>query len=333
MDKNQAAAVGVIVIVIIAIGFIVLWNPTPATDETDVRIGYLSKDLHQLALRVAIENGLFARENITVDLVQYGNGALEMDGFLAGQIDMGYLGAAPAMVKRINQDIMITILAAVNLEGSAIMVSKEEYDAGHVTTISDLVGKGVYQPGPSTVQNFLLRLALNQSGLSYSNITAMTISPSLMADSLTAENPAFIAWEPFNAKAEYDNKSVALTLSSDIWPNHPCCVLASDNTFLSAHPDIAQKVVDIHVEAEQWIVSHPAEAIAIAMNWLEMDETPVQTAFNRIIYDYNVNRTGLETYLNFLIHEEQLEVSKIPADTAAFLDGFINTTYVDSLSP
>lgn len=324
-------AVGVIVIIIFSIGIIVFWNPTTTPDVADVRIGYLSKDLHQLALRVALENGLFERENITVELVQFGNGALEMDGFLAGQIDMGYLGAAPAMVKRINQDIMITILASVNLEGSAIMVSKTEYDAGHVTTIPDLVGKGVYQPGPSTVQNFLLRLALNQSGLSYSNITAKTISPSLMADSLTSEDPAFISWEPFNAKAEYDNKSVALALSNDIWPRHPCCVIASDNTFLSTHPDIVQKVLDIHVEAEKWIVNNTEEAITIATDWLEMDETPVENAFNRIIFDYNVNRTGLEMYLNFLIHEDQLELSKIPADTVAFLDGFINTTYVDSL--
>jgi ABC-type nitrate/sulfonate/bicarbonate transport system substrate-binding protein len=200
-----------------------------------------------------------------------------------------------------------------------------------VTTIADLVGKGVYQPGPSTVQNFLLRLALNQSGLSYSNITALTTSPSLMADSLTAENPVFISWEPFNALAEYENKSVPLALSSDIWPRHPCCVVASDNTFLTTHPDLVQKILDIHVEAERWIVNHTAEAIAIAVNWLEMDEAPVQNAFNRIIYDYNVNRTGLEMYLNFLIHEDQLELSKIPANTTAFLNAFINTTYIDSL--
>jgi NitT/TauT family transport system substrate-binding protein len=330
LEKNEAIALGVIVIVVFSIGIVVIWNPTPTPD---VRIGYLSKDLHQLALRVALENGWFARDNITVELVQFGNGALEMDGFLAGQIDMGYLGAAPAIVKRINQDIPITIMAAVNLEGSAIEVSKEEYDAGHVTTIADLVGKGVYQPGPATVQNFLLRLALNQSGLSYSNITAQTTSPSLMEDSLTAENPAFIAWEPFNAKAEYDNKTVPLALSSDIWPRHPCCVVASDNSFQAAHPDIVQKVLAIHVEAEQWIVDHPAEAVAIAVNWLEMDETPVQNAFNRIIYDYNVNRTGLEIYLNFLIHEDQLEPSSIPSNTSLFLDSFINTTYVDSLHP
>ena len=244
MERKQVLGFAVIVVVMGSIGFIAVWNPAPAPD---VRIGYLSKDLHQLALRVAIENGLFEREGLRVKLVEYGNGALEMDGFLAGQIDMGYLGVAPAMVKSINQEIGVTVLAAVNLEGSSIMVSKAEYDAGHVTTIADLVGKGVYQPGPSTVQNFLLRLALNQSGLSYDNITAYSISPSLMADSLSAQNPAFIAWEPFDAKAEYDGKAVTLIQSGDIWPNHPCCVVASANSFLSKHPDIVQKVVDIHV--------------------------------------------------------------------------------------
>ncbi|MHA2359345.1 MAG: ABC transporter substrate-binding protein [Candidatus Thorarchaeota archaeon] len=329
MERNQAIAIVVAAVIIGSVGLVVYWSLPPA--EPDVRIGYLSKDLHQLALQVALENGLFDRDNITVELVQYGNGALEMDGFLAGQIDMGYLGAAPAILKRINQDIMITILAAVNLEGSAIMVSKTEYDAGRVTTIADLAGKGVHQPGPSTVQNLLLRLALNQSGLSYDNITAFTTSPTYMADSLTTENPAFIAWEPFNAKAEYENKAVPLVLSGDIWPGHPCCVLAADNSYLSANSDVVQKVVNIHQEATEWIVNNPSQAIAIAVDWLEMDITPVTTAFNNIIFNWNLNRTGLEMYLDFLIDEDQLIPEKIPADPSAFLDDFINTTYAESL--
>jgi len=330
MERREVIGFSVILIVVASIGIIAVWSPAP---PPDVRIGYLSKDLHQLALRVALVNGLFDREGINVKLVEFGNGALEMDGFLAGQIDMGYLGAAPAMVKSINQDIDVTVLAAVNLEGSALMVSKTEYDAGHVTTIADLVAKGVYQPGPSTVQNFLLRLALNQSGLSYDDITAYTTPPSLMADSLTAANPAFIAWEPFNAKAEYDGKAVPLIQSGDIWPNHPCCVVASTNGFLVDNPELVQKVIDIHVEAEEWIANNTAEAISIATEWLEMDETPVETAFNNIIFSYQVNRTGLEMYLNFLIHEEQLEADKVPADTSAFLDAFIDTSFLEDYLP
>jgi NitT/TauT family transport system substrate-binding protein len=329
LDKNEAIAVSVIVIVVMSIGIIALWNPAPAPN---VRIGYLSQDLHQLALRVAIANGLFEREGINVALVEYANGAYEMDGFLAGEIDMGYLGIAPALVKGINQDILVTILAAVNLEGSAIMVSKLEYDSGHVTTIANLTGKGVLQPGPATVQNFLLRLALNQSGLSFSDITAYTTIPSLMADSLTPDIPAFISWEPFNAKAQYDEKAVPLLLSKDIWPRHPCCVVASDNNFIATHPDLVQKIINIHAEAEEWIQDNPAAAIAIAVDWLGMDQTPVNVAFNNIIFDYNLNRTGIERYLNFLIDENQLLSDKIPPDTTAFLNAFLNTTFIDNLS-
>ncbi|MFW9974290.1 MAG: ABC transporter substrate-binding protein [Candidatus Thorarchaeota archaeon] len=326
MEQKQAAAIGIVVIILGSVALIAFWNPAP---EPDVRIGYLSKDIHQLALRVALENGYFEREGIIVELVQYGNGAQEMDGFAGGQIDMGYLGAAPALTKRLNQDIMITILAAANLEGSAIMVSKSEFDAGHVTSISDLVGKGVYQPGPSTVQNFLLRLALNQSGLSYDDITPLsTTSISTMADSLTPENPAFIAWEPFNALAEYQNKAVPLVLSGDIWPRHPCCVVAAENTFLSEHPDIVEEVIQIHQEATDWIATHPTEAIAIAIDWLEMDETPVTTAFNRVIFDYDVNVTGIEMYLDFLISQDLIE--NVPSNIPEFLDGFINATYVEA---
>ena len=324
MERNQATALVVVVVVIGSVAVVAFWNPTPIPD---VRIGYLSKDLHQLALRVAIENGYFEREGIIVDLVQYGNGALEMDGFASGQIDMGYLGAAPALTKRLNQDILITILAAVNMEGSAIMGSKAEYDAGHVTTIADLAGKGVYQPGPSTVQNFLLRLALNQSGLSYSNITALTTTPSLMADSLTPENPAFIVWEPFNALAEYQNKSVPLALSGEIWPRHPCCVVASENNFFLANLDIVETVVKVHQEATDWIATHPTEALAIAIDWLEMDDTPVATAFSRIIFDYNLNVTGIEMYLDFLISQNRID--NVPDNVTEFLDGFINMTLLD----
>ena len=63
VERNQALGITVIVIVVASLGFIAVWNPPPAPD---VRIGYLTKDLHQLALQVAIENGYFEREGLTV---------------------------------------------------------------------------------------------------------------------------------------------------------------------------------------------------------------------------------------------------------------------------
>ncbi|MCF2136672.1 MAG: ABC transporter substrate-binding protein [Candidatus Thorarchaeota archaeon] len=325
MDRKKTLAFSVAIIVVASVALVAIWNPiTPP----DVRIGYLSQDLHQLALRVAVEKGWFEEAGLRIELAQFANGAYEMDGFLAGQIDMGYLGAAPALTKSIAQGINITILAAVNLEGSALMVSKTEYDAGRVTKVADLAGKIILQPGPSTVQNFLLRLALNQSGLTVNDVSLETARPQDMAISLSTEKPAFIVWEPFPSLAEYNGEAVPLKLSGEIWPKHPCCVVASSNTFLRDHPDIVQKVIEIHKRAEQWIVANPTEALQIAIDWLGMDSTPVETAFNRIIYDYNVNRTGIQRYLEFLINQNlvTMELSQV----GPFLDRFINTTFIES---
>jgi NitT/TauT family transport system substrate-binding protein len=253
-----------------------------------------------------------------------------MTGFQGGQIDMGYLGAAPALVKSINDDIPVTILAAANLEGSGIAVLKEEYDSGRITKIEDLVGKTIYQPGPSTVQNFLIRLALNQSGLSTLNVTLEQKRVQDMAISLTANKPAFIAWEPFPSLAEYDGITETMVLSGEIWPRHPCCVVASSNSFLTENPETVQTVVDIHKRAEQWIVDNPAEALDIAVDWLQKEEASVELSFNRIIYDYHVNRTGIERYLRFLISEGLVDMESSEAD--AYLDAFINTTFIENNS-
>lgn len=323
MDRNKTAAIVVTVVVLSSLAVVALWYPTTVPD---VRIGYLSQDLHQLALRVAVVNGWFEEAGLKVELLQYQNGAYEMDGFLAGQIDMGYLGAAPALVKSVNQGIGVTVLAGANSEGSSLEVLKSEYDAGHVTNITDLAGKTIYHPGPSTVQNFLLRLALNQSDMSIEDVDLQVARVQDMADLLSADAPAYIAWEPFPALSAYELQTVPLLLSGDIWPQHPCCVVAAENSFLNNKPEIVQTVVDIHVRAEEWILNNPIDALAIAVDWLGIEETPVETAFNRITYNYTLNVPGVEAYLRFLISEDLVTLEESQVDS--YIDSFIDLSYL-----
>ncbi len=326
MDRNKTAALVVAVVVISSVAIIALWYPTTVPD---VRIGYLSQDLHQLALRVAVANGWFEEAGLNVELLQYQNGAYEMDGFQAGQIDMGYLGAAPALVKSINQGIGVTVLAGANAEGSSLEVLKSEYDEGRITSVADLAGKTIYHPGPSTVQNFLLRLALNQSGLAVEDVNLQVARVQDMADLLTADAPAYIAWEPFPSLSMYEEITVPLMLSSEIWPQHPCCVVAAENNFIAANPEIVQQVVNIHVRASEWILSNPVEALSIAVDWLGIDEAPVSTAFNRITYNRTLNVPGVEAYLRFLISEELVVMDEGQVDT--YLDSFIDLSYLASV--
>ncbi|MEM2143343.1 MAG: ABC transporter substrate-binding protein, partial [Candidatus Thorarchaeota archaeon] len=149
-----------------------------------------------------------------------------------------------------------------------------------------------------------------------------------MAISLSEERPAFIAWEPFPALAEYNGLAVPLLLSRDIWPLHPCCVLAVSDSFLAAHPDRVEKVVKIHKMAIEWITQHPEEALTIATQWLESPQAPVETAFNRIVYTYTLNVTDVRRYAEFLSSQGLIDLR--PEEIDPFLDEFVNPEFIEA---
>jgi NitT/TauT family transport system substrate-binding protein len=127
--------------------------------EGTVRIGYLAADLHQLALFVAVKEGYLEETGMDFELKQYKNGIAVMEAFKANEIDVAYLGGAPATLRRINDGIGVTIIAGANNEGSAIVVRQD------ISSVEDLKGKTIAIPGYGTVQDFLLRLVAEEHGL------------------------------------------------------------------------------------------------------------------------------------------------------------------------
>ena len=128
----------------------------PEKVNKTVRIGYLTADLHQLAFYVAMKEGYYSQTGLQVEAKEFANGVMEMEGFRNGEIDFGYLGGAPATLKRVNDDIRISIVAGANSEGSAIVAKY---------SVEELAGKRVAVPGFGTVQDFLLRLVAEKMGL------------------------------------------------------------------------------------------------------------------------------------------------------------------------
>jgi NitT/TauT family transport system substrate-binding protein len=145
-------------------------TPTTTTIGT-VRVGYLLGDLHHLAYMVAkntaVGGGQSLFEKYGVNVVDaegapYDNGGVEMDHFEAGNVDIGYLGGAPAVLKHLNLGVNTQILAQVNSEGSAIIVAK------NIDSLDDLKGKKFGIPGSATVQYFLLRMIAEQEDIKIS---------------------------------------------------------------------------------------------------------------------------------------------------------------------
>jgi len=142
-------------------------DPTwvPAAGPGELRLGYIAKDLHQLALYVGVKERLFEKVGLVpgrnLSLRPYPNGVAIMQAFSAGELDAAYLGAVPALLKSVNDRVPIAVVAGANQEGSALVTK-----AG-IDRVEDLAGLRVAVPQVGTVQYVLLLVLLERHGLKF----------------------------------------------------------------------------------------------------------------------------------------------------------------------
>ncbi|TFH29866.1 MAG: ABC transporter substrate-binding protein [Promethearchaeota archaeon] len=303
----------------------------------DVRIGFLEGDLHQLAFYVARENGYYAAENISFDSLSFANGGAVMVDFESPTrtIDMAYLGFAPAVYHRFNVETAnITILSAVNVNGSALVVRDDPL----INNASDLAGLTIAVPAFNNMQDFILSMILDLAGYTHADLADVQIlSPADMV--LAFQNgdiDGYVAWEPHCVKG-LDVGGKILYKSSDVWADHPCCVIAAENTFLSQNPEIAEKVIRAHKRATEWIHDNPELAVALAMEKMNLTEEQAILAIANIGYVYMPDLIKMAEFVDKMVElndEVSLDSPYIPSGLSAttFIDYFVDTSIVSNLA-
>jgi NitT/TauT family transport system substrate-binding protein len=146
-------------------------NATILNPSSPIRLGYLLGDLHQMAQVVAQNNSvlgtgksLFENYGLLVTNstgAPYANGGAVMTAFAAGAVDIGYLGAPPALLNHLNSGVGTTIVSQANSEGSGIVVKA----GSGIVDLKGLVNKTVATPGESSIQFLLLKIALQREGI------------------------------------------------------------------------------------------------------------------------------------------------------------------------
>lgn len=243
--------VGIIIVaIIIIIGAIYAYN-TYASDDDKVSIGYLPSD-HDAALFVANASGMYKDAGLTVELHEYNNGGDLMSAMASGDVDVGYVGVTP-VISSIQKGVPVKIAAGAQTEGSGLVAADSS-----VNSITDLKGKQVATPGESSIQYMLLDYDLRKNGMSMSDITSPSMKVAQMNDALRSGSiDAMLTYEPYATIATEVNNETLVENSSEILPNHPCCVVAMSDSFTSQHPETAQKVLDIHKNATQKLETDP----------------------------------------------------------------------------
>jgi NitT/TauT family transport system substrate-binding protein len=260
MDKKFGFLIGVLIIMAV---FAVLYDNHP---PDVVRIGYLANDHHSAALMVAQSKGMFEKEGLKVELTQFNVGSDMVIAMAAGKIDVGYVGTAPTTMA-IGKGMPLKIVAAVNEEGSGIVVAKNST----INNLSDFNGKLVI-PAKGSIQDILLNYMFQQNNISSANVNVMEMDLSLMPNALQSGLvDGSIVWEPYVTMASTEGYGKTLILSSEIWKNHPCCVIVSSDNFRNNHPDKLRTLLKIHKEATNYINNNPDDAALLLSQKFKID--------------------------------------------------------------
>jgi NitT/TauT family transport system substrate-binding protein len=265
----------------------------PQGGPTVIRIGYLQNDLHHLPAFVALDQGLFTAEGLEARIGGiFRAGPEEMSAFGAGELDAGYVGQAPATAAFLNNVSDVTFIAQVNLEGSALVVSP---------TLAGLQGASIAIPGHATMQDLLLRRALEKEGLTIAAIKPIVLKPPEMIQALELGNiDGFIAWEPYPVQAQRRGAGRIRLRSGQVWENHPCCVLVVATAMCRQQPETVKKILSAHQKACDFIANNRAQAIAVGMKYTGMDQETVAQAIGHIKYTPVLDQAKAMEFVDFL---------------------------------
>jgi len=266
---------------------------TKPEETAVVRLGYLQNDLHHLPAFVALELGLFDQEGIEVRVGGvFRAGPEEMSAFGAGELDLGYVGQAPATAAFLNGVADIVFIAQVNMEGSALVVKK---------TLGSLRGASLAIPGHATMQDMLLRKVLDREGLSFNDIKPIVLKPPEMIQALELSNiDGFIAWEPYPVQAEKRGAGRIWLRSNEVWKEHPCCVMVVSASLYKQKPELVLKILVAHQKACDFISNNNRKAVDIGMKYTGMDRQTVAEAIGHIKYTTALDREKALEFIDFL---------------------------------
>lgn len=149
-----------------------------------------------------------------------------------------------------------------NINGQAITLHIKHKN---VKTAADMKGFRFCVPFDFSMHNYLLRYYLAEGGVHPDkDVQIRVVPPPEMVANLKAGNvDGYLAPDPFNQRAVYENAGFIFKLSKEIWDRHPCCAFTVSQEFATTYPNTFHALFRAIVDATHY-ASDPAHRKEIA---------------------------------------------------------------------
>lgn len=236
------------------------WGCRRSRDPSSpLRLGFFPNLTHAHAL-VGGADGTFARAlGGQFDARQFNAGPAAMEALLAGDLDMSYVGATPAIIAYVRSSGRLRVVAGA-VSGGAALVVREARRA------EDLKGKKIASPQVGNTQDVALRFWLRQNGLDASDLPSREVSVLPMNNAeifaLFSQHRLDAAWvpEPWVSRLVREAGARILVDERSLWPGgqFPTTVLIATGAAIAQRRHQVEEVIRANAELTARWRANPA---------------------------------------------------------------------------
>jgi len=245
-----------------------LSGPLSAQELDEIRMGYIADYFGTSIAAIATDQGLWEKHGLDADLKVFTNGPIQVQALNAGSLDFAYIGPGALWLPASGQAKVI----APNALGYTDRVIAQP----GIESMADLKGRKVGVP-EGTSGDMLLRLALEEAGMTLDDIEVIPMDPSTVVTAFSSgQVDAAGIWYPFvDVIKQRVPELNELSSNEQFFPEiaFPSSFIVSDD--MADNEEVIRKVVAVIKEANDFRKDNPEEAVAITAEFLNVPEAPL----------------------------------------------------------
>src|SRR5881397_3611826 len=259
-------------------------------EKKDLKIGFIPITC-ATPIIMAEPMGFYKKHGLNAQVVKASSWAMIRDLSINKESDATHmLSPMPLSISMGigSQEVPYVMPAVENINGQAITLANKHKA---VKSAAEFKGFKFGVPFDFSMHNFLLRYVLAEGGVDPDkDVQIRAVPPPEMVANLRAGNlDGYLAPDPFNQQAVFEEVGFIYMLSKDIWPGHPCCAFAAKREFAEKMPNTFKAVLAAIIDATQYAhdTTHRKEiAAAIApRNFLDQPVEVVEQVLTGVFPD------------------------------------------------
>lgn len=194
-----------------------------------------------------------------------------------GTVD-GALILAPIAMDLFAYNVPIKVVLLAHKNGSICVRKKKPVDS----LATFFKGKTFCIPHELSIHHIISHMFMSELGLKAGIAGSLEgdfyyeVVPPIRMPEFLKMNPdasGFMVAEPIGTKAIAEGIADLLFLSSEVWQNHPCCVVALRTEIVEKYGEAVEEFVKLLTEAGEFITKRPERAAEIGVTFLDPQKT------------------------------------------------------------